>query len=125
MFTCVRAYMSLEVKGVVEAFSAEVAEVSLCLAMAFDVSVQHSLVVEDLLAHLQTAVGGQTKQSYERWRSLSDRWSVPGTQTRNSDFELLIWSPWLRPGEQNWSSRQELAGSWQVSWRWEDGRKGQ
>lgn len=50
-----RAYMSLEVKGVVEAFSAEAAEVSLRLTVTFDVSVQHSLVVEGLLAHLQTA----------------------------------------------------------------------
>lgn len=52
--TCMRAYMSLEVKGVVEAFSAEAAEVSLRLTVTFDVSVQHSLVVEGLLAHLQT-----------------------------------------------------------------------
>lgn len=54
--TCMRAYMPLEVKGVVEAFSAEAAEVSLGVAVTFDMSVQHSLVVEGLLAHLQTAV---------------------------------------------------------------------
>lgn len=54
--TCMRAYMSLEVEGVVEAFAAEAAEVSLCLAVTFDMSVQHSLVLEDFLAHLQTAV---------------------------------------------------------------------
>lgn len=39
VFTCMRAYMSLEVKGVVEAFSAEAAEVSLCLAVTFDMAV--------------------------------------------------------------------------------------
>lgn len=44
MFTCVRAYMTLEVEGVVEAFAAEAAEVSLCVAVTFDVPVQHSLV---------------------------------------------------------------------------------
>lgn len=48
--------MTLEVEGVVEAFATEAAEVSLCLAVTFDMSVQHSLVQEDLLAHLQTAV---------------------------------------------------------------------
>lgn len=66
-----------------------------------------------------------TKRSYERRWSLINRCDIPGTQMMNSDFELLIWSPWWHPVEQNWSSRQELAGSWQVSWRWEDGRKGQ
>lgn len=75
--TCVRAYMSLEVKGVVEAFPAEAAEVSLCLAVTFDVSVQHSLVVEDLLAHLQTAVAvNQT---------------VPPTMV---DLDRLVWHTW-------------------------------
>lgn len=42
--TCVRAYMTLEVEGVVEAFAAEAAEVSLCVTVTFDMSVQHSLV---------------------------------------------------------------------------------
>lgn len=44
VYTCVRAYVTLEVEGVVEAFAAEAAEVSLCLAVTFDMSVQHSLV---------------------------------------------------------------------------------
>lgn len=42
--TCVCAYMTLEVEGVVEAFSTEAAEVSLCIAVTLDMSVQHSLV---------------------------------------------------------------------------------
>lgn len=44
VYTCVRAYVTLEVEGVVEAFPTEAAEVSLCLAVTFDMSVQHSLV---------------------------------------------------------------------------------
>lgn len=44
VYTCVRAYMTLEVEGVIEAFATEAAEVSLCLAVTLDMSVQHSLV---------------------------------------------------------------------------------
>lgn len=47
--------MSLEVKGVVEAFAAEGAEVSLGVTVALDVSVQHALELESLLANLKPA----------------------------------------------------------------------
>lgn len=46
------AHMSFEVKGVVEAFAAEATQVSLCLVVTLDVSVQHPLVLESLLANL-------------------------------------------------------------------------
>lgn len=85
-----RAYMSLEVKGVVEAFSAEAAEVSLCLTVTFEMSVQHSLVVEGLLAHLQTAVGvGVNQTVLQTVVDLINCYGIPGTQMMNSDFELL------------------------------------
>lgn len=54
------AYVSLEVEGVVEAFPTEAAEVSLVLVVTLEVSVQHSLVLEGLLANL-TAATRQTK----------------------------------------------------------------
>lgn len=122
MSTCMRAYMSLQVKGVVEAFSAEAAEVPLGLAVTFEMSVQHSLVVEGLLAHLQTAV----VVNQPALQAMVDliNCGVPGTQMRNSDSEPLIWSPWWHPLEQNWSSKREQAGSWQEPWRWEYVRKG-
>lgn len=116
-----RAYVTLEVKGVVEAFAAEAAEVSLCLAVTFDVTVQHSLVLEDLLAHLQTAV--EVNQAVlDVMVVLINCYGVPGTQicpAANSDFDPSIWSPWRGPVEQNWSSRQGRAGSRLVLWRWE------
>lgn len=110
--------MSLEVKGVIETFSAEAAEVPLCLAVTFEMSVQHSLVVKGFLAHLQTAVtlNQAVLQTMVDWINCH---GVPGTQRVNSGFELLIWSPLRHPVQQNWSSRQERAGFWQVPWRWE------
>lgn len=51
--TCVCADVSLEVKGVVEAFAAEGAQVSLGVTVALNVSVQHALVLERLLANLK------------------------------------------------------------------------
>lgn len=49
---CMCAHMSFEVEGVVEAFAAEATQVSLCLVVTLDVSVQHPLVLESLLADL-------------------------------------------------------------------------
>lgn len=49
---CMCAHMSFEVEGVVEAFAAEATQVSLCLVVTLDVSVQHPLVLESLLANL-------------------------------------------------------------------------
>lgn len=37
--TCMRAHVAFEVKGVVEAFAAEAAQMSLCLVVTLDVSV--------------------------------------------------------------------------------------
>lgn len=53
--TCMGSYVPLEVEGVVEAFAAEAAQVLLGLVVALDMSVQHPLVVEGLLANLQAA----------------------------------------------------------------------
>lgn len=47
-----RAHVSFEVEGVIEAFAAEAAQVSLCVVVTLDVSVQHPLVLESLLADL-------------------------------------------------------------------------
>lgn len=49
---CMRAHVSFEVEGVIEAFAAEAAQVSLCVVVTLDVSVQHPLVLESLLADL-------------------------------------------------------------------------
>lgn len=49
------AYVSLQVEGIVEAFTAEAAQVSLGLVVAFKMSVQHALVLESLLANLSAA----------------------------------------------------------------------
>lgn len=48
-----RAHVSLEVEGVVEAFTAEAAQVPLGLVVALQVSVQHPLELEGLLADLK------------------------------------------------------------------------
>lgn len=118
--TCMCAYMSLKVKGVIETFSAEAAEVPLCLAVTFEMSVQHSLVVKGFLAHLQTTatLNQRVLQTAVDWINCH---GIPGTQTVNFGFGPLIWSPLWHPGERNWSSRQEYAGS---PWRWEYVRKG-
>lgn len=49
------AYVSFEVKCIVEAFATEAAQVPLGLIVTLDMSVQHPLVVEGLLANLQVA----------------------------------------------------------------------
>lgn len=51
--TCVRADVSLEVKGVVEALPAEAAQVPLGVVVALEMPVQHALVREGLLANLR------------------------------------------------------------------------
>lgn len=48
--TCVSTDMALEIEGVVEAFVAIWAQVTLHLAVAFQVTIQHALVGEPLLA---------------------------------------------------------------------------
>lgn len=73
--TCMRAYVSLEVEGVVEAFAAEAAQVSLGLVVALDVSVQHPLVVEGLLANLQVATApSRPLHSTSTFSRLSGLW---------------------------------------------------
>jgi len=52
-FTCVRAHVSLEVEGVVEALVAEGAQVPLGVVVTLQMSVQHPLVRERLLANLR------------------------------------------------------------------------
>lgn len=59
-----RAHVSLQVKGVVKAFAAEAAQVPLGLVVTLDVSVQHPLVVEGLLANLH--VGTHRQRRFNR-----------------------------------------------------------
>lgn len=55
--TCVRAHMPLEVEGVVEALSAEAAQVPLHLAVALEVPVEHALQTEGLAAQVAAMQG--------------------------------------------------------------------
>lgn len=56
--TCVCPRMSLQIKCVVESLSAEGAQVSLCIAVTFHVSVQESLETEGLCADPAGKSGG-------------------------------------------------------------------
>lgn len=44
--TCVSAHMPLQVKGIIESFSAKVAHVLLLVIVAFEMSVEHPLEIE-------------------------------------------------------------------------------
>lgn len=71
--TCVRANVPLEVEGVVEAFAAEGAQVPLGVVVTLDVSVQHPLVLERLLANLH-AVFGETNNTLFLVLMKRNRW---------------------------------------------------
>lgn len=49
--------MSLEIEGIIESLPTERAQVSLGVVVALQVSVEHPLVLEGLLAHLAHIVG--------------------------------------------------------------------
>lgn len=69
------AYVSFEVKRIVEALATEAAQVPLGLIVTLDMSVQHPLVVEGLLANLQVAATQSRSWSFtSTFSHLSGLW---------------------------------------------------
>lgn len=54
LLTCMSSGMSLQIKSIVESFTAEGAEVSLDIRMTFQMSVEESLQVEGFAANFAT-----------------------------------------------------------------------
>lgn len=84
--------MPLQIKGVVEAFSTEGAQVSLHLAVALDVPVEHPLQAEAFatqLAAMQGSIGAGARGELGSGRGLREHWDEPAGGIKQNKQGLL------------------------------------